>query len=120
MFDNNKGLTPTVPVYLVRHGVTVWNRDGLVQGWTDIPLSDLGRAQAERLAGALAGVPFARVITSTLVRATDTAEAIAARHPGLAVETFADLREYNCGTWEGRPFLEVRASERDGYLAWFN
>jgi broad specificity phosphatase PhoE len=115
---NDRSLAP-VPVYLVRHGVTPWNRDGLVQGWTDIPLSEIGRAQAERLAEALRDVRFDRVITSSLCRAKETADLIV-RDRGVTVEQFEDLREYGCGSWEGRPFLEVRATERDRFWAWFN
>lgn len=110
---------PTLPVYIVRHGVTAWNHEGLIQGWTDIPLSDRGRAQAERLAGALAGVRIGKILTSTLQRARETAEIVARPH-GLTVEVDADLREYHCGDWEGRPYLEIRATERDRFLAWFN
>lgn len=110
---------PSIPVYLVRHGVTPWNATGLVQGWTDIPLSDTGRAQAERVASALAGVRFSAVLTSTLSRARETAE-IAARPHGLELQIDADLREYHCGEWEGRPYQEIRATEHARFFAWFN
>src|SRR5258706_8484536 len=106
MSDKKPGTRAPVPVYMVRHGVTAWTRDGLVQAWTDIPLSDTGRAQAERLAMALHGIPFGRIITSSLCRASETAGTIA-RGRGISVETFPDLREYGCGVWEGRPYLEV-------------
>jgi broad specificity phosphatase PhoE len=108
-----------VPVYLVRHGVTPWNRDGLIQGWTDIPLSEVGRLQALRLGMALSKMRFGRVITSTLGRARETADAIAG-HQGTEVEVFSELREYSCGEWEGRPYLEVRSTERERFWAWFN
>jgi broad specificity phosphatase PhoE len=112
-------LRATVPVYLVRHGITAWNDEGLVQGWTDIPLNDAGRAQAVRLGKALAGIRFGRVITSSLERARETAAAIAG-HQGTPVEVFSELREYSCGEWEGRPYLEVRATEGERFWAWFN
>ncbi len=110
---------PRVPVYLVRHGVTPWNHQGLVQGWTDIPLSETGRLQAGRIAGALAGIRVGRIITSTLSRARETADAIAGHH-GVPVEAHAELREYHCGDWEGRPYLDIRAREREQFWAWFN
>lgn len=110
---------PSIPVYLVRHGVTPWNAQGLVQGWTDIPLSETGRAQAERLGEQLAGVRFAHVLTSTLSRARETAEIVARRHE-LTPEADGDLREYHCGRWEGRPYQEIRATERAAFFAWFN
>ena len=108
-----------VPVILVRHGVTPWNHDGLIQGWTDIPLSDLGRAQAERASTWLTSRPVARVITSDLSRAVETAEIVARPHR-LPVERFSELREYHCGDWEGRLYREVRAVDRERFLAWFN
>lgn len=108
---------PRIPVCLVRHGVTAWNREGRIQGWKDIPLSDLGRTQAGRLAGALADRRFSRVITSTLSRARETAEIVARPH-GLPVESHPELREYNCGRWEGHNYREIRSSEERSFLAW--
>lgn len=110
---------PSIPIYLVRHGVTPWNAQGLVQGWTDVPLSDTGRAQAARLAEYLAGGSFAHVLTSTLSRARETADILAGPH-GLTPEVDIELREYHCGRWEGRPYHEIRATERDAFFAWFN
>jgi phosphoserine phosphatase len=111
-------LSPRIPVCVVRHGVTPWNREGRIQGWTDIALSDLGRAQAERLSTALAGHRFARVITSTLGRARETAEIVARPHR-LPVECYPELREYNCGNWEGHVYQEIREGEAEAFLAWF-
>lgn len=110
---------PSIPVFLVRHGVTPWNVEGLVQGWTDIPLSETGRAQAARLAAALAGRQFLHVLTSTLSRARETAEIVAEPH-GLVPECDLELREYHCGRWEGRPYQEIRSAEREAFFAWFN
>jgi broad specificity phosphatase PhoE len=108
-----------VPVILVRHGVTPWNREGLVQGWTDIPLSDAGRRQAGRVAEHLAGTAVARIITSDLSRARETAEIVARLH-GLSPEIHPELREYHCGEWEGQPYLDIRANQREAFFAWFN
>ncbi|HEX7878810.1 MAG TPA: histidine phosphatase family protein [Candidatus Eisenbacteria bacterium] len=116
---SNDRLPRRVPVILVRHGLTEWNDLGLIQGWTDIPLSPLGRRQAEATARALAGRPISAVASSDLVRARETAEAIARAH-GLTPTLHADLREYHCGEWEGRPFLEVRRDHPDAFRAWFN
>ena len=45
------------PVYFIRHGETDWNRQGLIQGWTDTPLNDTGHRQARAVAQALLDVP---------------------------------------------------------------
>ena len=66
-------------VYLARHGETEWNRIGRWQGATDIPLSDVGRAQARLLADRLRDRRIARVHASQLSRALETAQIIAAR-----------------------------------------
>jgi broad specificity phosphatase PhoE len=58
---------------LVRHGETEANRAGILQGHCDYPLTTLGKEQARRAGAALAGVSFARVFSSDLKRAYDTA-----------------------------------------------
>ena len=87
-------------ILLARHGETEWNAIQRVQGWTDIPLSPRGHAQAKALAGRLARLPLAAVYASDLSRAVATAAPAAARH-GLDVRPLADLREKGFGDWEG-------------------
>ncbi len=99
-------------ILLARHGETEWNKIGRVQGWTDIPLSAAGEAQAARLAERLARTPLAGVYSSELSRARQTATPIAARH-NLSVQTLPGLREKGYGLWEGltREDLEQDWSE---------
>jgi broad specificity phosphatase PhoE len=85
---------------LVRHGETDWNAAGRLQGHTDRPLSDYGRAQARRLAEELTGEQFDAIYASDLARARETAE-IVAEQLRMPVAVDADLREKNWGTWEG-------------------
>lgn len=88
-------------VYLARHGETEWNRVGRWQGGTDIPLSEVGRAQARELADRLRDRRIARVHASQLSRAVETARIVAA-HLGLgAPATDARLRERGYGAFEG-------------------
>lgn len=95
---------------LVRHGQTEVNRDGLLQGRSDAPLTALGRLQADRLAEQLAYERPARVVSSPLRRAHQTAEAIGAA-AGVPIETDERLLELDYGTWEGRPVARVTADE---------
>jgi broad specificity phosphatase PhoE len=95
----------TATLALLRHGETIWTRDKRVQGRTDIPLSDAGRAalEARRLPPPWAAAP--RRVTSPLLRCRQTATAL-----GLAqVEVDARLAEMQWGDWEGRRLADLRA-----------
>ncbi|MGB4862984.1 MAG: histidine phosphatase family protein [Tepidiformaceae bacterium] len=94
-------------IYLVRHGETGHNRDGLGLGRADVELTDLGMAQARAVADRLASAPVSRVLASPLTRAFDGAQAIAKRH-GLEPEISAALTELDAGETEGFPFAEIR------------
>ncbi len=99
-------------VLLVRHGETVWNASRRIQGHEDIPLSDVGRAQARALAERLRREKPARIVSSDLARARETAEIVAAPL-GLPVTTDALLREQSLGTWQGLTFAEAAARDPD-------
>jgi len=101
-------------VLLVRHGETPWNREGRYQGRTDIPLSDEGRAQAQRLAQRLAGVPIARAIASPLSRARETASALV----GDRLELDDGLLEISHGAWEGKLASDVERSHAEMFGIW--
>ena len=90
-------------VYLVRHGRTVFNTTGRVQGWSDSPLTAQGREIAERLGRNLHAIHFDAVFASTLPRAYETAGIIVQNKGqyGLEVQHIADLREYCFGGFEG-------------------
>jgi broad specificity phosphatase PhoE len=94
---------------LARHGETDWNRDQRLQGHTDIPLNDLGRRQAHRLADRLAGATVAAFQASDLARAADTAR-IVGDALGVAPTLLPAWREIDLGDLEGQGSLEtVRA-----------
>ena len=96
--------------YLVRHGVTAWNRAMRFQGHSDIPLDAEGQEQALKIGARIAALlelPVA-VYSSDLSRARDTAAAIAAPL-GLPVNTTPELRETCLGAWEGLNRVEIEA-----------
>jgi len=103
-------------VWLIRHGASTTS-PGVAIGVSDPPLSDVGRAQAHSLAGALANRPLVRVISSDLKRALETATMIAAPHR-LVVETSAALREIDFGTWEGRDLSDLWLEDSAAARAW--
>ena len=97
-------------VHLVRHaahGVLGHILTGRMAG---VRLGDTGRAQAERLAGRLAGMPVTAVQSSPLERTLETAEVIG-RRLGLPVEPVDALLEIDFGDWSGRRFDELEPSE---------
>lgn len=102
---------------VIRHGETAWNRATRIQGHTDIPLSPLGLAQAQRLAAALAEESLAAVYASDLSRARQTAEALASTH-GLAVQVDAGLRERAFGHFEGLSWDEIAQNHPEDSVRW--
>jgi broad specificity phosphatase PhoE len=93
---------------LVRHGETDWNLTGRAQGHADIPLNATGRAQAAVVAPVLAAFGPARLWSSDLARARQTADAVAAA-TGLGVEPDPRLREYDVGERSGLTLAEAVA-----------
>lgn len=103
----------------VRHGETRSNREGIAQGWSDSPLSQDGLRQIQEAAGRIRAEQPTSLYTSTLPRAVETACAIA-NATGLTPVPLEDLREMNCGRWEGLPFLEIRQDEPDFFRRWMS
>lgn len=64
-------------ICLVRHGQTDWNYKEIIQGRENIPLNDIGKLQAIDSAKFLSNEKWDKIITSPLIRAKETAEAIA-------------------------------------------
>ena len=102
---------------LIRHGETAWNIDSRIQGHTDIPLNDVGRWQAERVALALADEGVDAVFSSDLQRARDTAEAIA-RTVSRPLQLDEQLRERHFGRLEGLTHGEIHAQWPDDARRW--
>jgi broad specificity phosphatase PhoE len=105
---------------LVRHGVTAWNREGRFQGHQDPPLNDAGREEARLVAARLAldsGLRPARLVSSTLARAMETA-AIIGEACAVPVEPDDRLIEIGAGAWEGRTHAELAVDDAATYAAW--
>ncbi len=97
-------------LWLVRHGETEWARTGRHTGRTDVPLTEIGRAQARALGDRLSGHAFAEILSSPLLRARDTA-AIAV--PTADVVADPDLQEWDYGDLEGLTTAEIRQRHPD-------
>ena len=105
------------PVYLFRHGETVWNAERRAQGYLDSPLTAAGRSQARAMGAMLveelrqAGYEPASVVVraSPLGRVRETL-ALAAETSGLVHDTGCfdhRLRELSWGDWEGLTGAEI-------------
>lgn len=99
-------------VILGRHGQTLLNELGVLQGSRNEPLSEKGRAemitQSKHFSQALDDIGC--VISSEMSRAAQTAE-IFAGHLGIPRLELPELAEFNYGSWEGRPVKELLADE---------
>jgi broad specificity phosphatase PhoE len=106
-------------LYLVRHGETDWNVEDRIQGLTDNPLNANGRAQAEAVSRYLANEPLDLITSSSLQRASDTADAIAKRHPGTRREPgLPAFVEMSFGEYEGRRLGEIEREYKSYIGAW--
>ncbi|KAL0565850.1 hypothetical protein V5O48_016170 [Marasmius crinis-equi] len=92
---------PSARLYLVRHGETDENRNGIIQGHLDTELNEQGIAQSEITAQAMESIPLTEVWSSDLQRAVKTAQIIAEKHPGLSFVSTKKLRERGLGKIEG-------------------
>ena len=90
----------TIPVLLIRHGQTSWNKEKKFLGRTDIPLDEEGRRQARLMARSITDIPLSGLYSSPLSRAWQTAEAIAAEH-GIPIQAIDALTELDQGELEG-------------------
>jgi broad specificity phosphatase PhoE len=95
---------------VVRHGQTEWSLTGKHTGLTDIPLTDVGRAEAAAAANTLEEWKIDRVYSSPLVRARETADIVA-----LAPDAEVDpsLVEWDYGVYEGERTADTRQEIAD-------
>ena len=99
---------------IVRHGETMWNAEGRLQGHTDIGLSDTGVEQARLLGERLASVQIDVAYSSDMKRTSETAKlALAGRD--IVLNQTPRLREYNKGAYEGLTLTEIQAQFPDDY-----
>jgi len=103
-------------ILLIRHGQPNWGDEPRYTGRTDLPLSELGERQAQRLAERLAGERLDAIYSTGMRRTDATAEALA-RERGLSVQTVAELTELDFGEWEGLTASEIKARWPDIYAA---
>ncbi len=108
-------------IWFIRHGETDWNVARRMQGWQDIPLNDNGIEQARKLAGRLKAdgerSPFAALYSSDLMRAHDTASAVA-EQLDLRVRTEPGVRERCFGVLEGVDLEQMDQLQPEAARSW--
>ena len=92
-------------VVLLRHGRTAWNLIGRAQGHGDVPLDEVGHAQARAAAPMVAALRPRGLVSSDLARAAQTA-AYVGEACGLEVELDQRLREFDVGERQGLTWAE--------------
>lgn len=104
-------------LYLIRHGESVYNREGKIQGQTDVELTDFGRQQAQAIALGMTHIKLDAIIASPLQRAYQTAAALAEQQ-GMEIQTHEGLKEINVGKFAGLRWPEVAEKFPEHADAW--
>ncbi len=94
-------------IFLMRHGVTEWNRLGIWQGWKGPGLNKAGKEQAEMAGRKLAGIKFSAIYSSDLPRSYETAVIISQVIDAPAPVPASCLRERDLGQLSGRSMKEI-------------
>lgn len=87
--------------YFIRHGTTEWNQKQLCQGMKDIPLCKEGIDEAKALAKASTNHKIETIVTTTLLRAKETAKILHEAHPDATMHIVPELCERSWGELEG-------------------
>lgn len=93
---------------LLRHGQTVWNEEGRIQGHADSPLSRKGIQQVKEWTQFLSTVTIHNIIASDLGRVRETVSIIQNQLKNVSVEWNASLQEQAWGAWQGKTFADLR------------
>lgn len=113
-------LSPSIPLYFIRHGQTDWNAERRLQGSSDTELNDTGRQQAERHGRTMAAMNVDwedyDFVVSPLSRTRETL-AIIAEHLDRPVEPRLEPRliEGAFGRWEGKTWTDIIAVEPENH-----
>lgn len=106
-------------LYLTRHGETEWNESGIMQGWGDSPLTDLGKLQAIWLRDRIKDLHIDVIYSSPVGRAFNTAK-IVKGDKEIPLLTHDGLKEINIGGWEGLNQDQMKELGEDNYYNFWN
>lgn len=106
-------------LYITRHGETIWNTEGRMQGWNDSPLTDLGITQAEWLKERIKDVKIDAIYSSPSNRAFNTAKIVRGNRD-IEIVKHEGLREIGLGQWEGLNQAEIKADNEEQHYNFWN
>ncbi len=105
-------------LYLIRHGETNENKNGIVIGSTNAPLNDTGRAQAAFLRDRINALEVNALYSSPLSRAVDTASITFGTDTPIVTDS--SLQEFHFGDWENRHFSDISKQYPELWQSWIN
>ncbi len=97
---------------VIRHAESQWNREGIIQGQLDSPITQQGQQQIAALIVALKEMPFSQIFSSPSGRAMTTAQALAT-HCQCMVSSDTRLHEQHFGCLQGLPYHQAMRSHHD-------
>lgn len=106
-------------LYIMRHGETVWNLEGKLQGNSDIGLNENGRELSGRIGERIRGIPFDRIYSSPLIRAYETACLLRGCR-NIPIIRDDRLRELSFGVYEGRVITEMMEEDGNTFRYFFS
>ncbi|EEH96734.1 MULTISPECIES: histidine phosphatase family protein [Clostridium] len=106
-------------LYLTRHGETEWNEKGIMQGWGDSPLTELGIKQAEWLRDRIKDTHIDVIYASPIGRAFNTAKIVKGDR-NIPLSTHDGLKEIRIGGWEGLNQEEMKSLSEENYYNFWN
>ncbi len=106
-----------VKIYLIRHGESEGNKEGRFRGGEDFPLSEGGREQVKNLGIALKDSGIEKIYSSPLIRAYDTARAVA-ETTGAEIIVEPGFKSISLGIWEGKTREEVEKNYPREFELW--
>lgn len=102
-------------LYITRHGKTIWNEQGILQGSLDSPLTKEGVQKAIDLSKKISSYNIQAIVTSDLKRAKDTSFYIKSGSD-IPIFYFKELREMSFGDWDGMKITEIQEKYQEDFL----
>jgi len=117
LLENHTAGNQQTVLALLRHGKTIWNEDGRIQGRRDSPLSEKGSQQVHEWGKFIGDYTIDKIIASDLGRVRETVTIIQQYCTPVSVEWNEDLREQSWGKWEGKTFHELKNEQPEELAA---